>query len=258
MPLGDSQGDLLKMDYYTSGEFAEKCQITKKTLYYYEKIGLLKPIKVGDNGYRYYSLEQTDLVATIRLLERLGSSLSEIGKFLKQSDLKNKEIYLEQKQVKLSEQIKQLQNMQDDIANLKKRLNKLKKWGLNKVFTEDVEDTEYYVTDFKHNTMLNPTTFGNHYGVIVDDLNCGNLSHFFKEVQAGQGNYIKSKGKYVSMFVKTDNSETSTMISKIIPVMKKYSSGPLYVEDYSSSVLAGNNQTITKFTAKIEENNNII
>lgn len=36
------------------GEFSKLAKMTVKTLRYYNEIGLLKPIFVDDNGYRYY------------------------------------------------------------------------------------------------------------------------------------------------------------------------------------------------------------
>ena len=38
------------------GEFSKICKVTVKTLRYYDRIGLLKPVHVDDmTGYRYYS-----------------------------------------------------------------------------------------------------------------------------------------------------------------------------------------------------------
>ena len=78
------------MDYFTSGRFAKICSVTKKALYHYEKKGLLKPTLIRENGYRYYTLEQADRVATIRLLEGLGSSLDEIQAFFALTSLAEK------------------------------------------------------------------------------------------------------------------------------------------------------------------------
>jgi len=39
---------------YTVHEVAELSGVTIKTLYHYQKIGLLMPERVAENGYRYY------------------------------------------------------------------------------------------------------------------------------------------------------------------------------------------------------------
>jgi DNA-binding transcriptional MerR regulator len=39
---------------YTINQLAKMAGITRRTLHYYDEIGLLKPSLVGENGYRYY------------------------------------------------------------------------------------------------------------------------------------------------------------------------------------------------------------
>ena len=46
------------MKYYSIGDFAKAIGKTTKTLRNWDKIGTLKPVRVEQNGYRYYSQEQ--------------------------------------------------------------------------------------------------------------------------------------------------------------------------------------------------------
>lgn len=41
--------------YYSSGEFAHKAHITKKTLRYYDEHNIFKPSFVTDKGARFYN-----------------------------------------------------------------------------------------------------------------------------------------------------------------------------------------------------------
>ena len=41
--------------YYSSGEFAKKAHITKKTVRYYDEHNILKPSYVNENGARNYN-----------------------------------------------------------------------------------------------------------------------------------------------------------------------------------------------------------
>ena len=41
--------------YYKTGEFAKMANLSIRTIRYYDKIGLLKPTKVAENGYRLYT-----------------------------------------------------------------------------------------------------------------------------------------------------------------------------------------------------------
>lgn len=53
--------------------------VTARTLRYYDEIGLLRPARVGSNGYRYYEREQLLRLQRILLLRELGLDLTTIG-----------------------------------------------------------------------------------------------------------------------------------------------------------------------------------
>ncbi len=53
--------------------------VTARTLRYYDEIGLLRPARVGSNGYRYYEREQLLRLQQILLLRELGLDLTTIG-----------------------------------------------------------------------------------------------------------------------------------------------------------------------------------
>ena len=61
------------------GEFSRLNKISIKTLRYYDKIGLLKPMEVQtDSGYRYYSAKQLPRLNKIVALKDMGFSLNDI------------------------------------------------------------------------------------------------------------------------------------------------------------------------------------
>ena len=65
-------------DYYTSGEFARKANVTVRTLRFYDKEGILKPSRVNSAGYRMYTDEDFGRLQKILSLKYLGFSLEEI------------------------------------------------------------------------------------------------------------------------------------------------------------------------------------
>ncbi len=71
-----------KTSLITSGEFAEMCNISRELLIHYDKIGLLKPQFVKENGYRYYSLKQLYLFDVIRFFSDTGMSMKEIKDYI--------------------------------------------------------------------------------------------------------------------------------------------------------------------------------
>ena len=54
-----------KAALFTIGQFAALHEINKKTLMWYDEIGLLKPACIKENGYRYYSYQQSAALETI-------------------------------------------------------------------------------------------------------------------------------------------------------------------------------------------------
>lgn len=73
------------------GELATLTGVSVRSLRYYERQGLIKPLR-QDNGYREYSPLAVDTVETIKLYLNLGLSTEEIAGFL-HCVLKNKEAF---------------------------------------------------------------------------------------------------------------------------------------------------------------------
>ncbi|MGN0311327.1 MAG: MerR family transcriptional regulator, partial [Lachnospiraceae bacterium] len=68
--------------YLKIGEFAKLAGVNKKTLQYYDEIGLLSPEYTAENGYRYYSVMQLDRLSLIFILKDMGVLLKEIKEYL--------------------------------------------------------------------------------------------------------------------------------------------------------------------------------
>lgn len=71
----------------TIGEFSRLCNISTKTLRYYDNINLLKPASIDkNNDYRYYEIGQLKDVLIINKLKEYLFSLSEILEILENND----------------------------------------------------------------------------------------------------------------------------------------------------------------------------
>lgn len=68
--------------YLRSGQFAALCRTTKETLRHYRAIGLIEPVFVSDSGYAYYSPLQLGDFMLVAALQRAGSSLADIRRYL--------------------------------------------------------------------------------------------------------------------------------------------------------------------------------
>ncbi len=67
---------------YTVSELAKLSGVSKRTLHYYDEIGLLAPEKVRENGYRLYTQKQVDRLQQILLYREMDLPLAEIKKVL--------------------------------------------------------------------------------------------------------------------------------------------------------------------------------
>ena len=66
------------MNYYKTGQFAKLANVSERTIRYYDKIGLLKPSFVMENGYHQYSDLDLLKLQKILSLKHLGFSIEEI------------------------------------------------------------------------------------------------------------------------------------------------------------------------------------
>lgn len=65
-----------------TGDFAKLCNTNKRTLFYYDEIGLFSPAYTDEKGYRFYSESQCDVFFTITCLREIGMPLKEIKHYI--------------------------------------------------------------------------------------------------------------------------------------------------------------------------------
>ena len=68
---------------FRTGEFARLLGVNKRTLHYYDSIGVFSPERVAPNGYRLYSSRQIYPFYMIRMLGEMGLELSEIQDYMR-------------------------------------------------------------------------------------------------------------------------------------------------------------------------------
>ncbi len=82
----------------TIGQFAALHGINKKTLMWYDEIGLFHPAVIHpENGYRYYSYHQSSVLETILLLRELDVPIDEIQAFMQNRSSASMEQLLREK-----------------------------------------------------------------------------------------------------------------------------------------------------------------
>lgn len=134
-----------KSTLFTIGQFAALHEINKKTLMWYDEIGLLKPACVMENGYRYYSYHQSSALETILMLRELNVSLDEIRNFMSNRTIDTMDCLLEEKIAELNQTISHLKSVQKILCNHKRDMETLRALDLSAVSLVE-KKSRYLVT----------------------------------------------------------------------------------------------------------------
>lgn len=116
------------------GEIADIYEISVQTLRHYENLGLLHPSYVDpDTHYRYYGIEQTEVLNMICYLRTLDTPLSAIRSFLENRNIEKMEQMLIHQQNEIQQKITLLQNMQNMVQRRLQILDSAKTNTLDQV-----------------------------------------------------------------------------------------------------------------------------
>lgn len=114
--------------YLRSGQFAALCRTTKDTLRHYRAIGLIEPVLVSDNGYAYYSPLQLGDFMLIAALQRAGSSLADIRRYLEDPQAPELEAMISEHIDRLEAERRALRDRQRFLQKTLDRSRALSEW----------------------------------------------------------------------------------------------------------------------------------
>ena len=110
-------------------EFAKIAGMNRKTLQYYDEIGLFSPAYVEENGYRYYSLFQLDWLALIAVLRDLGVPLREIRQYQECGSTEKLEYLLEAQSKKIDHYMELLRRRKAMLADVREENRAFCRYG---------------------------------------------------------------------------------------------------------------------------------
>lgn len=128
----------------TISQVAELTNVSTRTLQYYDEIGLLKPSKLTQSGYRLYNDEALQKLQQILFFKELGFKLKDISEILQKPDFDKIAAFKKQKELLLLKR-----NRTDRLIQLLDRLEKGEKCMSFKEF--DLSDYIKALEVFKAN-----------------------------------------------------------------------------------------------------------
>ena len=111
---------------YTVKELSEIAGVSRRTLHYYDEIGLLKPTKVGRNRYRYYHEEALLRLQQILFFREMDFSLDDINEMMKRPDFNRLEMMKKHRtaiQKRVQRLTKLIQTLDQTILHLNGEIN---------------------------------------------------------------------------------------------------------------------------------------
>jgi DNA-binding transcriptional MerR regulator len=141
---------------FTVKQLSNLAGVTPRTLHHYDQIGLLKPSRVGENGYRYYGEESILHLQQILFYRELGLPLEAIKKIMGRRDFDVLSA-LESHKKEIGKRITRLERLVETVDNTISHLKGQKEMSNKQVFAGFTpEEQEKYAREAEQ--MYDPET----------------------------------------------------------------------------------------------------
>lgn len=138
------------MSVYTTGEAAKICNVTVRTIQYYDKEGIIHPSELSEGGRRLYSEEDISNLKKVCMIKSLGVSLAGIKEIMKDEDgEKVIHTFLEEQEKEITENI---ENLTAQVKRIRLVRESIKESGFLPVNSR--EDIEELMEEKKNITRL--------------------------------------------------------------------------------------------------------
>ena len=260
----------------TTAQFAKLHKVNKRTLHYYDNIGLFSPSEKGDNGYRYYDVSQSIAFEYIRMLKEMNMSIEEIedycknptaDSFLKIADMKEAELDLEIQKLKRTKKILKAKKNQirlcEDLQEQEIRIEECKAEKISVLpydfFDDDVSHIFTYLKDkwsieqirmgigsfISLDKVINKT-FERYNGIYTYTLGKTSVSNTF----------VRPNGKYLCGYQQGTWDKAPAMYEKMLTYAHKNNlilTGYAYEIGLNEFAISSQEEYVTKFMIKIKE-----
>lgn len=138
------------MSVYTTGEVAKLCDVSVRTVQYYDTRDILKPSALSEGGRRLYSEEDVQRMKIICFLRDAGISINNIGELFSDKEPgKVISILIEQQKELLTEELNERKAKLELLAQMKKELKSIEHFSV-----ESIGDVAYAMENKKNMKKL--------------------------------------------------------------------------------------------------------
>ena len=203
------ENEIIKL---TVSQFAKLHNVNKRTLHYYDEIGIFSPDYKGDNGYRYYDYMQGVDFEYIKMLKELNMGLDEIKRYI---DNPNEEDFKEIAEVKIKEINQEIKLLNRRKEVLEDKLQKLSKCdevrNKNYIKVVECEEEKFFYTPFKFEDDDLKQLISHIKDVWTVDEYCKGIGSFVSVEKIQRGEFEEYDGLFIEML---DDIDSDNMIIK--------------------------------------------
>ena len=252
-------------------EISRMAGINTRTLHYYDEIGSFSPEITGENGYRYYTLQQGVDLGLILSLKELDLPLKEI-KALLSSNVQDSKDILEEKKVEVDEKIERLNDIKKVIEQKLHFIELAEKQIMQISFIE--LDEEYLLLSEKmeqsdsaaqiktgYNLFMAKGEYlfaNNDYGAMFyhDKTNTEAYDYFYLKTSIkDEYVYIKPSGRYLRFVHKGDDASLRNTYIKLKEYAEKNNlkfEGYFYERAFNETIQSNLSEYITEIQVKVK------
>lgn len=237
----------MKEQLFTIQQYANLHEIGKRTLHFYDEIGLFCPAIKKENGYRYYTLSQGAVLEMILTLRELDMSLDDIKKYMTKRNAESFDNLLITKQKEIDKKIKQLKELKNLLRIKEKQMSYLKE-DLHSIQIVSCKKKNYLITSLnernyvdamiEHGKSMPYHLFNMELGTMNHTDNIekeiyNNMDYIFSNLGTLKGNYIRPAGQYIRAFHIGNFSDLTPTYKKIMAYCQKHN---LKLKGYSYEI----------------------
>ena len=229
----------------TIGQFAALHSINKKTLMWYDEVGLFKPARIKENGYRYYTHYQSSALETILMLRQMNVPIRDIQAFMENRSAAALKSLLKEKIAELDRTVLQLREIRKLLSDCHTDMRTVLSADLSEISIIEREarylakvpttadasfEKEVELVIAEAGKYQLPHLYNASYGAMipVESLYSGNIEAYtdlflyISDPVTTQGLHLQPKGKYLRAFSKGSWDKLPARYESILEYARKH------------------------------------